>query len=368
MDAPKILVPLSDPSTETLRNFISDQFRDPVEQISLDFELEDDHQELDITQDAYRPRMEDMSFIIPDQTPLLGMGNAYEAEQEALESVQIENPKQFAIIPGSLAHFLSIVMGVNSLALSEAFEDRNPVDVLSDAQKKWDRKLVQSLKAEVVAASAALLLHTRSAFSHAEMDDIIKYVGDDAATYMGRLLCMQIQATANRNPTKENIIQLLGWLNSDRKYYEEALAQRMKQRRTVQIDPPNRYALFLSIAMGVAGKSSRSAFGKAMPDFPIRRWHPLFSADKNCVKPFLGADVAAGMVNLMRYVRRFRSKLTEEDILRNPDLLYACARLLGRFVAAFEGNNAHNGSTRVSHMLMQNDHTACLRLVRSLLV
>lgn len=256
--------------------------------------------------------------------------------------------------------FLNVAMGVNALPLSEAFDSHNLMYLrhVETSDVKWDNELVRHLRTEVVAAASAVMTYTRYTSKNATMDDVIKYTGDVGAAYLGRIMTMFAHAMPNRNPTKENVIQSFWHVNVAQKYYDEKL-ERMPRNLPKRRSDVNPYMEFFSIALGMSGKPIKNAFGNEIPDESVTSW--------TYVKPYLSTDVAAAMMQLMLYVRRYRPKMTEDQVIKDHDVRYACARLMGRFMCSFESNSTHNGTTKTSTSLMHHHTASTLEVVQKLL-
>ena len=257
-----------------------------------------------------------------------------------------------------VSYFLNVVMGVNSLPLSEAFESKQ-AKLPMVPTTEWDR-LIPYLVPEVVAASAAVVNYTRRFRENVDMADVVTYGGYEAAAFMGRIMTIQGNCTASSNPTKETAIQAFTWVEKTRKYYETKIEKSMtnpKRKRDRWIYP---YVEFLTIVVGIAGKPYRNAYGHNVPydERAVSRWSEI--------KKYVSSDVLAAVEASIAYYRKFKPRSDPDDLVFDETLRYPFARLVGRFLVTYESNNVRNGVSHTVVALSQTEMESALRGLRVL--
>lgn len=253
--------------------------------------------------------------------------------------------------------FLNLMMGVNFLRLEDAFNDEKRPPKIEDSWRAYE----PYLRPVVIAAVSSLETFTDNRVKNVSMDDIVFNVCEPAALLAGRIMASNIMTVSTTNPTKNNIIHNKWYAEISAKEYDAAIRKSKLKPSPYPPDRGDPYRDFLIIAMGICSRTYLDAFRNYKP-------RPNEITDWNSTIIHLASDVDAGMQSVMKFVKTYRPKMTEDHIILTTKLARPCSRLLGAFICMIEGHNVRNGSSKASSLEITWRLRDSLDAVRELLL
>jgi uncharacterized coiled-coil DUF342 family protein len=257
--------------------------------------------------------------------------------------------------------FIKLAMGVNGYDLKDAFSSQtNGVPTKLKRSTRWN-DFLPYLKMEIVTAASVLHNCADTYKPNITMDDIVMYLCESGSTLLGRILASISVTNKLRNPTKNNVI-MINWLTCVEltMFKEQTLKlKRFHRNEKLILSPIEKYVEFLRIAAGMSGRTQEEMF----PGITFTEIEP----DWIKLRMILSAEIDSAMVHVMRYVRKFKANITENEIIMNDVTRAPCARLAGRFIVNFESENVSGGTSKLQTFVQSRAlHAAMSDVVNSM--